>query len=157
MNHGIFNTQIEREIDQLFSSMLLEQKSFQGVKPAREDKKELLRKMISELEKARGRALYFPYLSSGRGHGPFAELIDGSVKYDLICSIGVNLFGHSHPLAIRACLEAATYDSTMCGNLQPYPITTDVSKALISLAALVVFGIFGLPALVDLLTTMHSS
>jgi 4-aminobutyrate aminotransferase / (S)-3-amino-2-methylpropionate transaminase / 5-aminovalerate transaminase len=134
MNQGISTKQIEREIDQLFSSLLIEQKRFQKVIAPQADKKEESEKLISELAHVRGRALYFPYLSTGRGHGPFTELIDGSVKYDLICSIGVNLFGHSHPLAIRACLEAATFDSTMCGNLQPYPITTEISKSLIKLA-----------------------
>src|SRR4051812_18259557 len=37
-------------------------------------------KAISEFQKERGRDLYYPYLSSGIGCGPYVELADGSVK-----------------------------------------------------------------------------
>lgn len=134
MNQGIFNTEVEREIDQLFSTLLKEQRKYQKASPPILEKKAESDALIAELSRTRGRGLYYPYLSTGRGHGPFTELVDGSIKFDLICSIGVNLFGHSHPLAIRAALEAAAYDTTMCGNLLPYPIATELSKTLLRLA-----------------------
>lgn len=51
---------------------------------------------IKGLEKLKGREMYFKYLSSGIGSGPFIELMDGSRKLDLITGIGINFFGHAH-------------------------------------------------------------
>lgn len=66
----------------------------------------------------RGNNLFFPYLSSGIGNGPFVELGDGSVKLDFITGIGVHGFGHSHPLLVEAGVDAAISDTVMQGNLQ---------------------------------------
>lgn len=66
----------------------------------------------------RGRDLFYPYLSSGIGNGPFVELADGSCKYDMISAIGVGFFGHTHPAFIEEMLRAAPSD-IMQGNLQP--------------------------------------
>lgn len=65
----------------------------------------------------RGRPLLYPYVASGLGNGPLVELIDGSVKYDLIAGIGVHFFGHSDPDLTRAALEGATADTVMQGHL----------------------------------------
>ena len=46
------------------------------------------------------------------------ELVDGSVKWDLINGIGVQMFGHSDPDMVRAALESALEDVVMEGNLQ---------------------------------------
>ena len=62
--------------------------------------------------------LYFPYLSSGLGNGPFVQLGDGSVKLDFITGIGVHGFGHSHPLLVEAAVDSAVSDTVMQGNLQ---------------------------------------
>ena len=62
--------------------------------------------------------LYFPYLSSGLGNGPFVELGDGSVKLDFITGIGVHGYGHSHPLLVEAAIDSAIGDTVMQGNLQ---------------------------------------
>ncbi len=66
----------------------------------------------------RGRGLLYPYLSSGAGNGPLVELMDGSVKWDLICGIGVHFFGHSHPGIIAASIEGSIGDIVQNGNLQ---------------------------------------
>ncbi len=66
----------------------------------------------------RGRDLFFPFLSSGLGSGPFVELRDGSVKYDLITGIGINFFGHSHPEFMATMIDGLTAD-VMQGNLEP--------------------------------------
>jgi 4-aminobutyrate aminotransferase/(S)-3-amino-2-methylpropionate transaminase len=129
--YGVFSETIEKQIDQLFSSILIEQKKFDHIKGPDEDKKDLFKTKLAEYQKRRGRDYFFSYLSSGRGHGPFTEMIDGSVKYDLIGGIGVNLFGHSHPLLVRACLEAATLDTLFCGHLQPYPDTNELTRMLL--------------------------
>jgi 4-aminobutyrate aminotransferase-like enzyme len=65
----------------------------------------------------RGRALYYPYVGSGIGNGPFVELMDGSVKLDMITGIGVQFFGHSDPELVGVALEAATSDVAMQGHL----------------------------------------
>ena len=73
---------------------------------------------IKGLEKLKGREMYFQYLSSGIGSGPFIELMDGSRKLDLITGIGINFFGHSHPSLIDELADGITSD-VMQGNLQP--------------------------------------
>src|SRR2546426_412397 len=69
-----------------------------GVKPAPDSQaaRDLYMKEIKEFSSERGRDLYFPFLSSGLGGGPFVELLDGSVKYDMITGIGINFFGHGY-------------------------------------------------------------
>jgi 4-aminobutyrate aminotransferase-like enzyme len=52
------------------------------------------------------------------GRGALVELIDGSVKYDLITGIGFNLLGHAHPELISEQIDASV-DSVMQGNLEP--------------------------------------
>ena len=110
---------------------MFEQQKFDHIKPADEDKKELLAQKLKEYEALKGRGFFYPFMASGRGHGPFVELIDGSVKYDLINAIGVNLLGHSHPIYIKANLEAATSDTMMTGNLLSYQEPYELSKILL--------------------------
>lgn len=66
----------------------------------------------------RGRGLLYPYIGSGVGNGALVELADGSVKWDMICGIGVHFFGHSEPDLVRAALEASVGDTLKDGNLQ---------------------------------------
>ena len=73
---------------------------------------------IKGLEKLKGREMYFKYLSSGIGSGPFIELMDGSRKLDLITGIGINFFGHAHPALMDELADGLTSD-IMQGNLQP--------------------------------------
>lgn len=75
---------------------------------------QLLRKAAS----LRGTPLFHPYLGSGLGNGLLVELADGSVKYDLICGIGVHYFGHSFPELISYALDASLENTIMQGNLQ---------------------------------------
>jgi acetylornithine aminotransferase len=66
----------------------------------------------------RGGALFYNYLGSGIGNGPFVELADGSVKYDFITGIGVHYMGHSHPGVINAQINGAISNTVMNGHLQ---------------------------------------
>lgn len=75
-------------------------------------------KTIQEFNRDRGRDLYYPFLSSGLGSGPYVELLDGSVKLDMITGIGVNFFGHSHPEFVSEMIDGLSAD-VMQGNLQP--------------------------------------
>jgi 4-aminobutyrate aminotransferase-like enzyme len=86
---------------------------------------------LQEFQHHRGRELYFPYLASGLGSGPFVELVDGSVKYDMISGIGINFFGHSHPELMAEAIDAVSAD-TMQGNLQPGVEASEILKLLLS-------------------------
>jgi acetylornithine/N-succinyldiaminopimelate aminotransferase len=85
---------------------------------------------LEEFAKHRGVPLGFPYLGSGIGNGPFVELLDGSIKYDFICGIGVHFLGHSHPALIEASTEAILSDLIMQGNLQQNEDSYELSKLL---------------------------
>jgi acetylornithine aminotransferase len=104
---------------QLILSALAEhQKKIQSVRPPNPELDSVSQEIMENFGKIRGGNLYFPYLSSGIGNGPFVELVDGSVKLDFITGIGVHGFGHSHPLLVEAGLDAAISDTVMQGNLQ---------------------------------------
>lgn len=128
---GVQSSEIHEHFNKLFSAILIEQQKLDKIKVADEDKKELLQQKLKEYESLKGRGFFYPFMATGRGHGPFVELIDGSIKYDLINGIGVNLLGHSHPIYIKANLEAATSDTMMCGNLLSYQEPYELSKVLL--------------------------
>src|SRR6476661_1149187 len=86
---------------------------------------------IEELGRLRGRPLIYPMIPSGRGSGPFVELTDGSVKMDLICGIGVHLFGHGHPELVLAGVKAALRATTMQGTLMPGKEYTNLCRLLL--------------------------
>lgn len=131
MSYDTFSQGIQNQIDQLFSSILQEQSEINSIKDADSAKENLTAELLEDFSQARGRAFFFNYYSTGRGHGPFTQLVDGSVKYDLINGIGVNLLGHSHPLQIKANLEAACSDTMMCGNLLPYAEAHQACKTIV--------------------------
>lgn len=86
---------------------------------------------VDEIGKLRGRPLYYPAVTSGLGNGPLLELLDGSVKYDMITGIGINFLGHSHPIYMEEAVHSATCD-VMQGNLQPGRESSDLMKAVLS-------------------------
>lgn len=92
------------------------------------------KQVITDLGKVRGGNLFFPYIASGIGNGPFVELADGSIKYDFISGIGVYHFGHSNAELIKAGIKAALFDTTMQGNVQQSVHGLRFSKKLIELA-----------------------
>lgn len=132
---GVESKDISDLSNKLFSAILLEQQKFNQVRPADPERAPAMKKIIEEYKTLKGKGAFFDYISSGRGHGPFSELVDGSVKYDLIEGIGVNLLGHSHPLYIRAHLEAATSDTIMCGNLLSYQEAYEATKAVVNVVS----------------------
>ncbi|MGI9470874.1 MAG: aminotransferase class III-fold pyridoxal phosphate-dependent enzyme [Rubripirellula sp.] len=90
--------------------------------------------LLGRLGDARGGPPFWPYLSSGLGHGPYVELADGSVKLDFICGIGVHGAGHSHAAMIDGAIDAALEDTVMQGNLQQHPPSVRMSERLIGMA-----------------------
>ena len=82
----------------------------------------------------RGRPLYHNYVGTGAGRGPFVELIDGSIKLDLINGIGIHLMGHSHPRVMQAAVRGALSDIIMQGNLQPNREYIELTEKLVQIA-----------------------
>lgn len=81
-------------------------------------KKEEYESLMARAAAVRGRGLLYPYLGSGVGNGALVELADGSVKWDMICGIGVHFFGHSDAQLIEQSLIGALDDTVKHGNLQ---------------------------------------
>ncbi|MBC7753868.1 MAG: aminotransferase class III-fold pyridoxal phosphate-dependent enzyme [Moraxellaceae bacterium] len=87
------------------------------------------------LGKLRGRPLYHNYVGTGAGSGPFVELIDGSVKLDLINGIGIHIMGHANRRVMKAAVRGALSDIVMQGNLQPNNDYWKLSEKLVKLAS----------------------
>ena len=95
------------------------------VKPGNPELKESYDQLLKKMAEFRGGALFYNYLGTGIGNGPFVELADGSVKYDFITGIGVHYMGHSHPGVIDAQINGAISNTVMNGHLQQ---NTDSAK-----------------------------
>ena len=130
LNHSSFNSLIDQLVDQLGkqSSGLT-----QPLPPDPKRHKDF-DKLLRSVFELRGRALFYPYISSGLGQGPLVQLLDGSVKLDFICGIGPHILGHSHPQVIKASLKGALEDAVQQGNLQMSEIYEKLLKKLISIA-----------------------
>ena len=89
------------------------QGALDGPRPADADKAKAYQQQLDAFAKLRGGALPIPYLGSGLGHGPLVELEDGSVKFDMICGIGVHGLGHSDAGLINAGIDGALADAVM--------------------------------------------
>jgi 4-aminobutyrate aminotransferase-like enzyme len=117
---------------ELLNSLIEESAKIRGIRPsANGEARAKFEATVLSFQKDRGRDLYYPFISSGLGCGPYVELIDGSVKLDMITGIGINFFGHAHPALIREVIEAAASD-IMQGNLQPGVEAREVLRAILS-------------------------
>ena len=99
--------------------------------PSSPEAREKYLKLIYDIGQERGRDLYFPFLGSGLGSGPLVELLDGSVKYDMITGIGINFFGHTHSALIEEMVDALPCD-IMQGNLEPGVEMKDLLSAILT-------------------------
>ena len=106
------------------------QQKITSVRPPAAELEAQFQQLLNDFGAIRGGNLYFPYLSSGVGNGPFVELKDGSVKLDFITGIGVHGFGHSHSMLVEAGIDAALSDTVMQGNLQQGSESYDIVKLL---------------------------
>jgi 4-aminobutyrate aminotransferase-like enzyme len=88
------------------------------VRPPQSELIQSYESILEMFNQVRGGKLYFPYLGSGWGRGPLVELMDGSIKYDMISGIGPHFWGHSYPPLIEVAIEAALSDTIMQGHLQ---------------------------------------
>jgi 4-aminobutyrate aminotransferase-like enzyme len=125
---------LSKMLDQVLARQLELQGEITGIRPASAELKQGYDDAIKTFSEIRGGGLFFPYLSSGAGNGPFVELADGSVKYDLTCGIGVHIMGHGNPIVMKASLRAGLEDVTMQGNLQQNIPSMKLCQKLIDLA-----------------------
>lgn len=123
------------QITTLAKSYINELKYIDGVKPPTKEGSAQQQVLAERIDAARGRPLFFNYVGSGRGRGPYVELMDGSVKMDLINGIGIHVLGHSHPEIVEKTLEAALSDVVLQGNLQPNHEYLDMMEKLVEVAA----------------------
>ena len=91
--------------------------------------------LVDKIGENRGRPLFYPYVGTGAGQGPYVELEDGSVKIDLINGIGIHILGHSHPKIMTAAIKGAISDIVIQGNLQPNKEYSILGQKLIDLAS----------------------
>src|SRR5260221_9198670 len=91
------SARVTQLLGELKTEVTLGQKNIKGIRPPSPELAGTYQNYIEKLQALRGRNLFYPYVGSGLGKGPYVELQDGSVKIDLINGIGVHLFGHSYP------------------------------------------------------------
>lgn len=125
---------VEQAIELLNQVAHDQAREFTGPRAADPAKAAAYEKRLEQFAQLRAGALYYPYLATGRGHGPWVELADGSVKLDFICGIGVHGAGHADA-GLRACgVHAAMLDTVMQGNLQQHDVCVDLCQMLVDLA-----------------------
>lgn len=106
-----------------------------GLRPSNPSLAASSKATMDHLGKLRGRPLYHNYVGTGSGSGPFVELIDGSVKLDLINGIGIHIMGHANRRVMKAAVRGALSDIVMQGNLQPNNDYWKLSEKLVKLAS----------------------
>ncbi|MBW2231542.1 MAG: aspartate aminotransferase family protein [Deltaproteobacteria bacterium] len=87
-------------------------------------------KAIRDLERLRGRPLFYPLLTGGRGSGARMQLADGTTRLDFIGGIGVYAFGHGDADLTEHAVVAAASDVLFQGHLVPGPEYLRLSRAL---------------------------
>src|SRR5262245_46408275 len=112
------DTKIQKLVDEITDSVSAHNQKITGPREASPEYKMEYEDLLKRVEKFRGRPLFYPYIGSGSGNGPYVELEDGSVKLDLINGIGIHILGHGHPGVIKASLTGALSDIVMQGHLQ---------------------------------------
>ena len=135
LGHQLRNSpKINSLLDQLVEEVMSFSRRIEGIKDADTALEAQAKADIATLGTVRSRPLYYNYLGTGVGRGPYVELADGSVKLDLINGIGIHLLGHAHPRVVRATLAGALSDVVQQGNLQPNLEYLQYSAMLLRLA-----------------------
>ncbi len=131
--YRLLNSAAYKEAKKRFLEVILDQtEELAAIRgPASPEVKVQYDNFIKDFAKRKGRDQYFNYMSSGIGSGPYVELLDGSVKMDLITGIGINFFGHSHPEIMSEIADIVSSD-TMQGNLQPGYEAEELIRTLLS-------------------------
>ena len=90
--------------------------------------------LVKELKTLRGRPLLYPYIGSGRGKGVYVELLDGSIKMDLLGGVGVQILGHSHPALMEQVFRSSFSNVLTQGHLLLNQEYLAISRKLLALA-----------------------
>jgi 4-aminobutyrate aminotransferase-like enzyme len=109
--------QVQQSIDAIVARVRAAQAALTGARPADPARKAAFDAAMKRTADVRGRGPIMPYLGTGHGNGPLVELLDGSVKWDMLNGIGVHMFGHGDPRMVAAALRAGLSDLCMQGNL----------------------------------------
>lgn len=86
---------------------------------------------LREIERMRGRPLFYPAIASGVGRGARVRLASGHTLLDFASGIGTYGFGHSDPALLEAAVVAAAGDSVFQGHLLPGVEYHQLSRALL--------------------------
>ncbi len=129
------NPIVRTSIDNIIGALQQAQQSMTTARPATADREETFQSYLDRVASYKGKPPLFPYVGSGVGNGPLVELADGSVKWDMICGIGVHAFGHSDPDLVATALWAAMGDTVMQGNLQFNHDSTEFAELLVKEAS----------------------
>lgn len=127
--------EITAHIDSIVREIEARQSSLTGARPPSAELRESFQQWLDRNAEVRGKAALYPYIGSGAGHGPLVELLDGSVKWDMINGIGVHMFGHGDPEIIRTAINAALRDTVQQGNLQFNADSISFAELLVAEAA----------------------
>lgn len=103
------------------------------ITPPRKEWEKNYENLVQEIGELRGRGLIYPYMGSGKGQGIYVELLDGSIKMDLLGGVGVQILGHSHPEIQKAVRKASSSNILMQGHLLLNREYLDLSRKLINL------------------------
>lgn len=103
-----------------------------GERPPLPGLKEEYDSLMARAGAVRGRPLLYPFIGSGIGNGALVELSDGSVKWDMVCGIGVHFFGHSEPDLCEASLKSGLDDTVKHGNLVSNMEAYELGEVLIT-------------------------
>jgi 4-aminobutyrate aminotransferase-like enzyme len=88
-------------------------------------------KALRDIERLRGRALFYPALMGGAGRGARVRLADGTTRIDFIGGIGVYGFGHGDEDLLETAAVAAAADTVFQGHLLPGGEYLRLSRALL--------------------------
>lgn len=126
---------VARGVEQIVQTLREHSAGITDVRGPKGELGESYEELMARAAAARGRGLLYPYIGSGLGNGALVELADGSVKWDMICGIGVHFFGHSDPGVIAESVRGAIADTVMHGNLQSGFEPYEFSELLLAEAA----------------------
>lgn len=126
--------EINAAVEQIVREVQAKSATLTDIRAANPGLKESYDSYMKRAADTRGRALLYPYLSSGIGKGALVELMDGSVKWDMINGIGVYFFGHSDEDQIRTAVKASLNDTLQHGNLQSGWEAYEFAETLLKLA-----------------------
>lgn len=129
------SSEILSTIDELVLKTIKSNSQIDGVKPPVSEQQESYQSLCQKVGEWRGRPLFFEYMGTGRGNGPYVELQDGSVKLDFISGIGIHILGHSHPEVLKASISGALSDVVVQGNLQPNGEYGEILSRLLEVAS----------------------